>query len=304
VIVYLSQAAVEKGALTPVSPQADVRKQREIDKLAAEIKQIRSDTGGSLFWLKLLGVFISVGTAVGGYLVGQSRATNARLDFERRQNVDALYQAVVQELSTGSPLLRAAAAAKLGRFLQSFPVEWELSEERRAELAELTKQVLAAALAIETEGKVLKELTIAIAMHGTDTDFGDLRSIDLSGARAADAYWARIDFRGADFYRADLRSASLRRANLSGAQFRETELDGAVLAEAVCVGANFKFTDLRGADLSGADLTEASFEHAKVARARVAAARFGGNPPHDVDVSPAGDGSQLVPTGDWLAANV
>jgi hypothetical protein len=304
VIVYLSQAVVEKGALSPVSPQADVRKQREIDKLSAEIRQIRSDTAGSLFWLKLLGVFVTVGTAVGGYLIGQSRTTNARLDFERRKNVDGLYQEVIQELSAESPLLRATAAAKLGKFLQSFPTEWELSEERRTELADLTEQVLAAALAIETEPKVLKALTIAIAMHSTETDFGDLRGVDLSGAKAADAFWKGINFEYADFYRADLREASLREATLTGAQFRETQLQGAVLAGATCVETNFKLTDLRSADLSGADLTKAKFEHAKVAGAQIAGATIGGNPPFHVDLSSEGDGSQLVPAADWLAANV
>ena len=109
---------------------------------------------------------------------------------------------------------------------------------------------------------MLKALTIAVAVPVADE-----AATSRSGPRsrqAADAYWARVDFRYADFYKADLTGASLRRATLAGAQFRETLLHGAVLAEATCHKTNFKLTDLRNADLSGADLTGASFESAKV----------------------------------------
>ena len=59
-----------------------------------------------------------------------------------------------QELSSSSALLRAAAAVKLGSLLNSFPAEWKVRPPRRHELILLTKQVLATALAIETEDKV------------------------------------------------------------------------------------------------------------------------------------------------------
>jgi len=54
----------------------------EISKLDAEIRQIRSDTGGSLFALKVIALFVTVGGAVGGYLIGQSRTTQARISRE------------------------------------------------------------------------------------------------------------------------------------------------------------------------------------------------------------------------------
>jgi hypothetical protein len=136
-IAFVLQSNAEHGALTPVSGGGrSVLTQREIDKLDAEIRQIRSDTSGSLFWLKLAGVFVTVGAAVGGYLLGQTRTTRERakadqqiaqqrIDFQDRQNVDAIYQGFVQELSSTSSLLRVAAAMKLGKFfLQSPPVEW------------------------------------------------------------------------------------------------------------------------------------------------------------------------------------
>lgn len=311
-IAFLLQLQAERDALTPVTGGANVREQREIDKLNAEIKQIRSDTGGSLFWLKMAGLFVTVGAAVGGYLVGQSRntrerveaerrVTQERLEFEHRQNIDATYHALVEQLTVDSPLLRAASAMRLGKLLQAPPVEWRLSADRQRELGDLTEQILAAALAIEREPKVLKALTIALALHAPDTEAGDLQNLDLSGAKAVDAYWARIDFRYADFYRADLTEASLRKAQLQRAQFRETILRNAVLAEANCEGANFKLADLRGADFSGADLQEANFENVKVFGAKLDGARVGANPECSVDVSPEGDGSETIDAADWLA---
>ena len=189
---------------------------------------------------------------------------------------------------------------KLGKLLQAPPVEWHLTPERERELGDLTEQILAAALAIETEPKVLKALTIALALHTPDSEAGDLRSLDLSGARAADAYWARIDFRYADFYRADLTDASLRKAKLQNAQFREAVLRNAVLADAECTDANFKLADLRGADLTGADLQSANFEDVRVFGARLDGALVGDNPDCWVDVSSAGDGSKTVHVTEWL----
>jgi uncharacterized protein YjbI with pentapeptide repeats len=312
-IAFVLQWRAEHGALTPVSGGKNVLTQREIDKLDAEIRQIRSDTSGSLFWLKLAGVFVTVGAAVGGYLLGQTRTTRERaeaerriaqerLDFEHGQNVDASYQAIVQDLTSQSALLRVASAMKLGKLLESPPHEWHISTRRRAELSDLTKQVLAASLAIEGDPKVLKALTIAIALHATGTEAADLRSLDLSGARAVDAYWADINFEGADFYRADLSDASLRRARLAGAQFRETALRGAVLADAICTGANFKLADLRGANLSAADLHGANFEDVKVFGVNLGGAQVGDNPDCHVDLSEAGDGSQRVRAAEWLGA--
>ena len=134
IIIYISQYQAERNALPSISTpsQSSIPKQEyEISKLAAEIKKIRSDTAGSLFWLKLIGLFVTVGGAIGGYLIGQSRSTRARLDFENRKNVDSAYQSIVLELSDDSPILRAAAAVKLGTILKSFPSEWDVSNRRR-----------------------------------------------------------------------------------------------------------------------------------------------------------------------------
>jgi len=300
---FLLQSQAERGALTPiVSGGTSARELREIDKLDAEIKQIRSDTGGSLFWLKMAGLFVTVGAAVGGYLIGQAKTTKDKLDFEHRLNVDATYQAIVQELSSvDAPLMRVASAMKLGKLLQAPPVEWHVSADRRQELSQLTKQLLAASLAIEKEDKVLKALTIALGLHAEESGYADLRELDLSGAKAKDAYWARIDFRYADFYGADLTDASLRKALLDGAQFRQTILANAVLTEASCEGATFKLADLRGANLDGAKLKKTTFENVRVFGASLVGAEIGENPDGLVDVSPAGDESQTMPVREWLA---
>jgi len=140
VIIYFSQHQAEQGALPSItdSMRPTLSKQEyEISKLAAEIRKIRSDTAGSLFWLKLIGLFVTVGGVIGGYLIGQSRATRARIAFENRKNIDLVYQSIVQELSDDSPILRAAAAVKLGMILKSFPVEWLVSNERRDQLIQL-----------------------------------------------------------------------------------------------------------------------------------------------------------------------
>ena len=190
---------------------------------------------------------------------------------------------------------------RLGKLLQSPPVEWRVSDARRQELSQLTKQVLAASLAIEKDEKVLKALTIALGLHAEESEHADLRELDLSGAKARDAYWARIDFRYADFYGADLTDASLRKAVLDGAQFRQTNLANAVLTEASCEGATFKLADLRGANLDGAKLRGTTFIDVRVFGASLAGAEIGDNPDGTVDVSEQGDASETMPVGAWLA---
>lgn len=307
-IVYQSQRLSEQKSLPPIDTTSS-KEQYEIAKLAAEIRQIRSDTSGSLFWLKMIALFVTVGGAVGGYLVGQSQTTKKRIDFENRKNIDAAYQSIVQELSDKAPLLRAAAAVKLGMILRSFPAEWTVSETRKEQLIQLTKQVLAASLSIEKDPKILKTLTIALVLHkrweddpeqSTKRRHADVRELDLSGAKAADAYWARVDFSYTDFYRADLKGTSFRESILQVAQFRDANLRDAVLAKANCQGANFKLSDLRNADLSDTKLLQTNFEGAKVFHCILTGAELGDNPDTKVDNSAAGDGSHMIGLQEWL----
>lgn len=276
----------------------------ELSKLDAEIRQIRSDTAGSSFALKVIALFVTVGGAVGGYLIGQSRTTQARVSFEDRKNVDEVYQSIIQELADESPILRAAAAVKLGSVLRSFPAEWNVSEPRREQLMQLTKQVLAAALSIETDKKVLKTLTINLVLHKAKPDaaLASAQELDLSGASAYDAYWARCDFSYADFYAAHLSRASFRRSTLKGAQFREATANNVIFNDADCTDANFKMADLRGASFANATLHGTNFEGARVHAVSLTGAKINELAPCMVDLSEQGDGSELVSIGHWLSA--
>ncbi|HEY3142826.1 MAG TPA: hypothetical protein VGJ86_16920, partial [Acidimicrobiales bacterium] len=107
----------EKGAINNAAVSKDLAAARQVDKLDAEIQKIRSETAGSLFWLKMIGLFVTVGSAVGGYLIAHTRSTNMRLQFEKRNEVVRIYQGIVEDLSSEKPILRAAAAVRLGAVL-------------------------------------------------------------------------------------------------------------------------------------------------------------------------------------------
>lgn len=303
-LIYGAQHFFDRDIEVLSNGLLDRKTEYEINKLGAEISQIRSDTAGSLFWLKLIALFVTVGGAVGGYLVGQSINTQAKLNFENKKNVDEVYQTMVRELADDSAILRASAAVKLGSILKSFPSEWDVSDERKEELYQLTKQVLAAALSIEKDPKVLKTLSISLILHKPDSLDGraSVQEMDLSGALAEDAYWARCDFEYADFYAANLSRTSFRKSNLKGVQFRESNLTNAVFAESDCVNTNFKMADLRGASFEKATLKSVNFEKAKVFGVSLAEAQLDKIIDCQVDISEHGDGSQLISVIKWLEA--
>lgn len=314
-VVYKSQDIAEENAfitgITDSTTSSIKKDQYALAKVAAEIRQIRSDTAGSLFWLKLIALFVTVGGAVGGYLASQHQITKRRLNFEHRKDVDTAYQEIVKELSAKEAVLRAAAAVKMGSILQAFPVEWNVDKRRKKELIQLTKQILAATLSIEQNKKVLKTITISLALYkpwkeeeaNPLKDFTELRNIDLSSATARDAYWAKTDFTYADFYLADLSKTSFRNSILQGAQFRETRLIEAIFINATCDGANFKYADLRGADFSKAKLKNANFEGTKIHSIKLEDAEI--NIPANVlvDTSENGDGSLIEDFKNWYETN-
>ena len=310
-VVVGSQWLVEREPLVIVAGDGKpaAKEQIELAKLAAEVRQIRGTTSGGEFWLKLVALFVTVGGAIGGYLVAQNFAARARERLEERRTIDTLFQGLVKELADEAPLLRAAAAVKLGEVLHKFPAEWQLSPERGDELRNLAKRVLAAALTLETHSKVQKTLTIAILRHevarpaasAKAAQTWDLRGLDLSGAHARDAYWKAADLTGSDLFKADLSEASLRNAVLHYAQFREAKLNNAVLAGADACNASFKMADLRGADLRGADLTGADFDGAKVHGARFNPAAARAAKDAEVDVSADGDGTRRCRLAEALA---
>lgn len=278
IIVFIGaflQFRAERGAfsLDKINPQDTVAKkdQYEIYKLAAEIRQIRSDTSGSLFWLKLVGLFVTVGGAVGGYLLGQHRVNKSKMGWEQRKNIDAGYQTIVSELSHEKPVLRAAAAVKLGTIIYDYPSEWNLSDDedknnkRREELSQLTKNVLATALSTEEDRKVLKALSIALVPKSNPLRAStevNLSYLDFSYANAQDAYWAKVDFTGSDFFGAHLKSCSFRGCKLIGTSFYNADLSKSVLRNSICNNAYFTNAKLKGADLRDADLRQANFSGA------------------------------------------
>jgi hypothetical protein len=320
---YLDKVATAKSFILEKPADSTYKADYEIFKLRAEVQQIRSDTAGRAFWIKLVGIFITVTGAIAGFLIGQSKAAKDRLKaeekrdqdqlaFQHRKDVDDAYQQIVQELAADKAVLRAAAAVKLGAILQGIPAEWNISDERKQQLIKLTKQVIAAALAIEEDEKVRKTLSIALVLHKpakAPTGKGgellsDVSGMDLSHANAADAYWARADFSGTDFYRADLQKTSFRRSVLANAQFRETNLRQTVFKEADCRGANFLLADLREADFTGVDLTGASFAGARVFGVVVKDVRWSGQPGVVVDTSP-GDGEKVMqPFDEWIRGRI
>lgn len=336
-LIYYSQVVAERGALEIATSgergTSEQKGQYEIAKLAAEIRQIRSDTSGSLFWLKLLGLVVTIVSAVSGYLLGQRQNTQKRIEFERennqkrmdfehRKDIDAAYQSVVQGLSDQSSVLRATAAVKLGAILKDFPKEWNAEEDRQQQMIRLTKEVLAAALAIEGDPKVLKTLSIALVLHkpfqndppqqdpnmGAPLDmtkYADARELDLSGAKANEAYWAKVDFSSTDFYNAHLAGASLRSSILTNAQFYAANLSGAVLSKARGTDVSFKFSDLRNADLTGVSFKKPNFEGAKVFGVKLTDAILEMEESLDlkVDNSSEGDGSQMMSVRAWLEAS-
>lgn len=309
--IYYSQMIVDRNASHETGPKEQV----EVDKLAAEVRQIRSDTSGSLFWLKLVALFVTVGGAVGGYLVGQSQNSRRRMAFEHRKDVDASYQLVVQGLSDQSSVMRATAAVKLGAILKSFPKEWDIDEDRQQQLVRLTKEVLAAALAIEADPKVLKTLSIALVLHKPfqsdptqqdpqpdKTKYGDARELDLSGAKANYAYWSKVDFSGTDFYNAQLAGCSLRNSTLNYVQFYFTDLSKAVLSGARGDDTSFKLADLRDANLTEVRLVRPNFEGARVHGVILTGASLEDAPlDGNVDNSAEGNGSQMISIKEWLA---
>lgn len=302
VVIYGAQYFIDRDIKVSSNELSEKKTEYEITKLDAEISQIRSDTAGSLFWLKLIALFVTVGGAVGGYLIGQSMNTQAKLSFEDRKNVDEVYQTMVRELADESAILRASAAVKLGSVLKSFPSEWYVSDERKEQLYQLTKQVLAAALSIEKDTKVLKTLSINLILHKPESlgGFASVQEMDLSGSLAEDAYWARCNFEYTDFYAAKLSRTSFRKSNLTGVQFRESNLTNAVFDESVCVNTNFKMADLRGASFKKATLKSVNFEKAKVFAVSLEEAQVDQITDCLVDISEDGDGSQLVSVITWL----
>lgn len=128
----------------------------------------------------------------------------------------------------------------------------------------------------------------------------DLREVDLSGFRLAEANFYKADLRGANlsganldsailnlaklsgadlqhanlhgagFYEADLRNANLERASLEEASLEVANLDGSNLRHTYMGSANLSYTDLEKADLFDANLEMANLTNAKITSKQLA----------------------------------
>src|SRR5262249_47255317 len=155
----------------------------------------------------------------------------------------------------------------------------------------------------EKNRKVLKTLSIVIA-RDRSADFAELRGIDFSGARANFAYWKKVNFTDADFFRASLGYASFRESVLKDTQFREAKLTNAVFAKAECERTNFELADLRNANFTGATLLNGvSFKNARVHGVTLPKSLPAGaiNEVGNVNVAEGDEGSVMKPVRQWLA---
>ncbi len=92
----------------------------------------------------------------------------------------------------------------------------------------------------------------------------DLRGAYLRGADIREAFWGRVDLRGADLTEANLRGISLIGADLRGADLYRADLGKAYLGGADLRGVDLRIVDLRGGYLRGANLKEADLKGANL----------------------------------------
>jgi uncharacterized protein YjbI with pentapeptide repeats len=125
-----------------------------------------------------------------------------------------------------------------------------------------------------------------------------LRGCDLDSVAFVACALDRADFGGANLYKASISRSSLRDANLRGANLRRAGIHsstvvGADLSEADLTRAALSETDLRGANLTGTIFFETVMVDVRGHGARGAWLRSDDNRVERLDMSPAGDGSDV-----------
>jgi hypothetical protein len=114
---------------------------------------------------------------------------------------------------------------------------------------------------------------------GPDHDFScpncDLRGVDLSGRRLADANLSGADLTGAKLRGTDLNGASLVGTILDEADLEDAKLNPSAKGVADLARASLRGASLRGAEMSGADLQFAHMAGADFTGANLSRARFG-----------------------------
>ncbi|MEA5539178.1 pentapeptide repeat-containing protein [Limnoraphis robusta Tam1] len=150
-------------------------------------------------------------------------------------------------------------------------------------------------IASNLEGTSLHAADLSRAdLRGANLVNAELRQVNLSQANLSGANLKGANLRWADLNGADLRGANLEQARLSGASLYGADLSHASLLYTNLIHADLTQANLTGADWTGADLTGAALTGAKlydVSRFEVKADEITCD---WVDVSPNGDGSQVL----------
>jgi uncharacterized protein YjbI with pentapeptide repeats len=164
-----------------------------------------------------------------------------------------------------------------------------------------------------SEVKCEKTILAQISAEGLVLLEGNLRGVDLRGAKLAKAVLMNVDLTGADLRGASLfrtslvdvtiedaclRGIKLERVSLAkvdkGSSLARSDLRGADLRRLNLRGVNLEGADLREADLSSADLSGANLRGAKLEAARAVEARFQSADLTDADLARADLRSALM----------
>ena len=306
-------ASGQTGTPSPDTNQS-AKTQAEIDKLREETKKLETDNS-LLGRLPAYGAVFAAIVALGGvYLtLRQQRADRRRdketaiqqrnkdrdeRDKERQRRFDEHFQRMVADLTSGTPAVRASAAAAIETFLkpEHEPFHEQVLRLLMANLkfprGDLTDRIIGQAFAsgIRQHKDKLRELSVAgldlyeanlcradlsgLDLEGCDMVRANLHGTDFTGARLCRARGLNVDLSSALLVRADLEEARLRGADLRNARLGEARLVSAKLQAARAGGASFNGASLQEANFDGADLRAATFLGANLNNAFFRTARL------------------------------
>lgn len=230
---------------------------QEALKIQAETEKLRLENDNLRSWLlafgPLLGAVLALIPIGLGYLFkmvserGLLQIQNSNARAVRREEQ---LTRMLDDLSGESQARQSfAAAGMISLIRENFEDGGKNRPPATERYRESTMLVTALLARLRDEGLqtgvvkyVADELYKLFAGGGRQKARFKLRDFNLQQVRLINAYWARLDASGTDFFAADLERASFRNANLENA---------------VLYGANLDRTVFSGANLKGANLTDA-----------------------------------------------
>lgn len=224
-------------------------------KIQAEIEKLKLENDSTRSWLlafgPLLGAILALIPIGLGYLVKmfsergllQIQNTHAR-SVRREEQITRM----LDDLSGESQARQSfAAAGMMSLIRENFetggkdrPPPAERYRESTMLVTALLARLRDERLSVGVVKYVADELYKLFTSGPTQKARFKVRDFNLQQVRLINAYWARLDASGADFFDADLERASFRNANLE---------------KAVLYGANVDRAVFSGANLKGANLT-------------------------------------------------